>query len=71
MQKNVLLQTLMVEFNLELGLFILGTVFMVLLVSLLDLLDLLEELLEAVGAAIVSLIILLLCWLFMGQSDFQ
>lgn len=61
----------MVDFNLELKFFILGVVFMVLLVALLDLIDLLEDLLDFVEGAIVSVIVMLFCWLFRGQNELQ
>ena len=61
----------MVDLNLELKFFILGVVFLVLLVALLDLIELLEDLLDLVEGAIVSVIVMLLCWLFMGQVEIQ
>ena len=58
----------MAEFNLELGLFILGTVFIVAPSLLLDLLDLLEELLEGIGG-IILLLPILLFYPLTGTSD--
>ena len=61
----------MVELNLELKFVILGVVFLVLLVALLDLIDLLEDLLDFVEGAIVSVILMLLSWLFRGQHEVE
>ena len=50
----------MVAFNLELKLFILGTIFMIVLSAFLGLLELLEEIAAAIGLAVVGGLLLLL-----------